>query len=51
MQSVETLFKDLYENFNARKIDQVIPKMSNDVKWANGMEGGFVYGHEGVKEY
>jgi hypothetical protein len=21
------------------------------VKWANGMDGGFVYGHKGVREY
>ena len=25
--------------------------MSADVKWANGMEGGHVYGHKGVREY
>jgi ketosteroid isomerase-like protein len=51
MQSVETLFQDLYKNFNARNIDAVIDHMTPDVKWANGMEGGFVHGHKGVKEY
>ena len=25
--------------------------MSHDVVWPNGMEGGFVYGHEGVRDY
>ena len=25
--------------------------MDKDVKWANGMDGDFVYGHEGVREY
>ena len=25
--------------------------MTEDEKWANGMDGGYVYGHEGVKEY
>jgi ketosteroid isomerase-like protein len=44
-------FEELYKNFNARKIDLVISKMTEDIKWANGMEGGYVYGHKGVKEY
>jgi hypothetical protein len=25
--------------------------MTSDVKWANGMEGGYVYGHDGVEQY
>jgi glutamate synthase domain-containing protein 3 len=25
--------------------------MQPDVKWANGMEGGFVYGRDAVREY
>jgi len=25
--------------------------MARDVKWANGMEGGYVYGHDGVRQY
>ena len=29
----------------------VIRHMTSDVKWANGMDGGFVFGHDGVKEY
>jgi SnoaL-like protein len=44
-------FQELYKNFNDRKIDLVISQMTEDVKWANGMEGGFVYGHNGVREY
>jgi hypothetical protein len=50
-QSIEGLFQGLYKNFNDRKVDQVISLMTADVKWANGMEGGFVHGHGGVKEY
>jgi hypothetical protein len=45
------LFKNLYENFNARKIDEVITQMTENVKWANGMEGGFVYGKSAVRSY
>jgi hypothetical protein len=25
--------------------------MADDVQWANGIDGGNVYGHAGVKEY
>lgn len=46
-----TFFKNLYKNFNEREIDTVVSKMTDNVKWANGMEGGFVYGHDGVREY
>ena len=51
MNQQESFFNTLYQNFNDRNIDAVISLMTEDVKWANGMEGGFVYGHEGVREY
>jgi hypothetical protein len=51
MKDYESFFTELYQNFNERNIDRVIENMTEDVKWANGMEGGFVYGHEGVREY
>jgi hypothetical protein len=47
----KNFIEDLYKNFNDRKIDLVISQMTDDVKWANGMEGGYVYGHNGVREY
>ena len=51
MDNINYFFQELYTYFNERKIDLVIARMSNDVKWANGMEGGYVYGHNGVREY
>jgi SnoaL-like protein len=51
MSNTTNFFETLYKNFNDRKIDSVIESMTEDVKWANGMEGGFVYGHEGVRTY
>jgi len=51
VDSLTTFFKNLYKDFNGRKIDSVISKMTENVKWANGMDGGYVYGHDGVKEY
>jgi ketosteroid isomerase-like protein len=49
--SINSFFKKLYNDFNDRNIEAVIAMLSDDVKWANGMEGGFVYGREGVREY
>ena len=51
MENLNKYFQELYKNFNDRRIDLVIANMATNVKWANGMEGGYVYGHEGVKEY
>lgn len=50
-QGQDTFFTELYEHFNARNIDWVIDHMIAEVMWANGMEGGHVYGHDGVREY
>jgi len=46
-----SLFTDLYRDFNARRIETVLTRMSSDVDWPNGMEGGRVHGHEGVRSY
>ncbi len=41
----------VYEQFNARDIEAVLATMHPDVLWANGMEGGHVQGHDGVRDY
>ena len=51
MNNLEHFFQELYKSFNARQIEDVIAYMTEDVKWANGMEGGYVIGHDGVREY
>jgi hypothetical protein len=43
--------KRLYEHFNARDMEALLAAMHLDVAWANGMEGGHVHGHEGVRDY
>jgi ketosteroid isomerase-like protein len=48
--NVEVL-KRMYEQFNARDIDGVLAALADDVEWANGMDGGYVHGLEGVREY
>jgi ketosteroid isomerase-like protein len=40
-----------YAAFNRRDIDGALQAMHPDVEWANGMEGGFVRGHDGVRSY
>ena len=40
-----------YERFNARDIDGALSLMTRDVIWPNGMEGGTVHGHEGIRAY
>ncbi|MBZ5760958.1 MULTISPECIES: nuclear transport factor 2 family protein [Rhizobium] len=45
------LIRGLYDRFNARDIDGVLGKLARDVAWANGMDGGHVHGHEGLRAY
>jgi len=51
MENITDFFEKLYVNFNSRKIDLVMANMTENVKWANGMDGGYVYGTDAVKEY
>ncbi len=41
----------VYERFNARDMETVLAAMHEDVTWANGMDGGYVIGRDGVREY
>ena len=50
MDDVE-IVERLYERFNARDIDGVLVALTDDIAWANGMEGGHVHGHEALREY
>lgn len=43
--------QNLYDAFNKREIEKILSSMQADVKWANGMEGGFVYGRDAVRDY
>jgi nuclear transport factor 2 (NTF2) superfamily protein len=47
----QTLLKKAYDAFNARNIDVVLLLMRPDVHWPNGWEGGYVDGHEQVRDY
>jgi ketosteroid isomerase-like protein len=43
--------KQLYERFNARDMEALLALMRDDVIWANGQYGGYVYGRDGVRDY
>jgi len=50
-QSATEVLKKAYAAFNGRDIDGALATMKPDVAWPNGMEGGTVHGHEGVRAY
>jgi hypothetical protein len=45
------LLTTMYQRFNARDMEAVLACMHDQVVWANGMDGGYVYGRDGVREY
>jgi hypothetical protein len=51
MSKEEDLIRTLYAAFNARDLETLLAAMQPEVDWPNGMEGGRVYGREGVREY
>jgi nuclear transport factor 2 (NTF2) superfamily protein len=50
-EPVKDLIRRAYSAFNARDVDTVLLALSPDVRWSNGWEGGYVIGHEGVRNY
>lgn len=51
MNPNQPFLQNLYDAFNTREIETIISAMHPDVKCANGLEGGFVYGRDAVREY
>lgn len=47
----QDLIKKAYAAFNARDIDTVLSMLHTDVRWSNGWEGGYVNGHDEVRNY
>ena len=50
-QSTADMIRNLYSAFNARDIEVCLAGMQPNVEWPNGMEGGTVYGRDGVRDY
>ena len=51
MSANQQFLQNLYDAFNRREIETINSSMRSDVKWANGLEGGFVYGRDAVRQY
>lgn len=45
------LIQQAYAAFNARDIDTVLKLMHPNVNWPNDWEGGYVKGHDEVRDY
>ena len=51
MTSERQFLETLYDAFNKREFEKIFAMMQPNVKWANGMDGGFIYGRDAVREY
>jgi ketosteroid isomerase-like protein len=51
MNTDRQFLQNLYTAFNNGDLETIIAVMHPDVKWANGVEGGFVYGRDAVRQY
>lgn len=47
----QELIKNAYTGFNTRNIDAVLSIMHQDIHWPKAFEGGYVIGHDAVKDY
>jgi hypothetical protein len=45
------MLRSTYAAFNARDIDAVLARLTDDVDWPNAWEGGRVVGHAAVRDY
>ncbi|MET0944782.1 MAG: nuclear transport factor 2 family protein [Flavobacterium sp.] len=43
--------KKAYSAFNERNIDNALSTMQPDVQWSKAWEGGYISGHDEIKQY
>lgn len=48
---IQDLIKKAYTAFNARDIDTALSTMHPDIQWPKAFEGGYVSGHNEIREY
>jgi ketosteroid isomerase-like protein len=46
-----TVIHQMYAAFNRRAVDEVLVFLHPGIHWPNGWEGGYVDGHEAVRDY
>lgn len=51
MPNDRELIERAYKAFNSRDLETALSLMHPEVDWPNGMEGGRVRGHSGVRDY
>lgn len=51
MADYTAFIERLYDRFNARDLEALLGAMHADVTWANGMEGGYLFGRDAVRQY
>jgi ketosteroid isomerase-like protein len=47
----KTRFQSIYDAFNRRDLEALLPHMHPGVEWPNGWEGGYVHGRDEVRDY
>lgn len=45
------VIKKAYAAFNERNIDNALSTMQPDVQWSKAWEGGYISGHDEIKQY
>ena len=48
---LKDLIKKAYAAFNERDIDTALSTMQPNVQWSKAWEGGYISGHDEIKEY
>ncbi len=50
-KQIQDLIKKAYAAFNERDIDTALSTMHPEVQWPKAFEGGYVTGHDAIREY
>jgi ketosteroid isomerase-like protein len=50
-EAVRATLEMLYQRFNERDVDAVLAYLTSDVDWPNGWEGGYLHGHDQIRDY
>ncbi|MHA3787388.1 nuclear transport factor 2 family protein [Flavobacterium hauense] len=51
MEKTKDVIHKAYTAFNDRNIDNALSTMQPDVQWSKAWEGGYISGHNEIKEY
>ncbi|GEO09243.1 nuclear transport factor 2 family protein [Segetibacter aerophilus] len=50
-KQIQDLIYKAYSAFNSRDIDTALSTMHSNIQWPKAFEGGYVTGHNGIREY